>query len=688
MDEPNITMEEYIRVKEEKAQKPETEFPAIVFNDNLTSNETLSCEPTVSSLNNNDIHFRIPFDESDDEDYTVVLNKISFSYKIISTNDLKTDSENDNEKVNMSLFPSPDPSVTCIDDLDFFKDFENEFPAIVYNDPLTFESNFSTKSTLYFNNLFSFNIIYPDDLKLDKDYDDNKIDMIQSSRDMALPPRDQRHQYLRFEGLQYTEGDIADYEWAKSARHIPDKGDLSAYWIRISFVGDFLGTIPSYTLIRDPILRLCHMLIACSIVGWSHAPKKVTVTNLFHLRGMDVGSVNVPYLLARYLRLFASGKKHGAIFGASGQERQLDAAAGAPEAIEDAPVADEGDLAILAPVQAPQPPPPAARTTQTMAQRLARENIDAGSENRPAILNKENYVPWSSRLLWYDKSRPSGKLIHNYIINGPYVRRMIPEPAVDSCETAQEIWLRVQQMMKGFDIGIQEKKAKLFNEWERINLHTIRDDSLLGTLKFVSKTEDSHKYGALILDDMINQDIKDSKAYKTYYDFSTGKVSPKKARKFKKIASPLRKVSPIKEAEHVKKDKRVKRPAKKSAIVPTAGDVIRDTLGVLVSKKKAPAKGDRGKGIEFLFDFALLEAKSKKDSHMLHASGSGDVVGFQLKVPNESEDKTTGTDKGTGTKPGVLNVPSYESDSDNESWRDSEDASDDTNDDDDDDDNI
>nr|GFD12625.1 ribonuclease H-like domain-containing protein [Tanacetum cinerariifolium] len=39
--------------------------------------------------------------------------------------------------------------------------------------------------------------------------------------------------------------------------------------------------------------------------------------------------------------------------------------------------------------------------------------------------------------------------------------------AVDSCETAQEIWLQVQQMMKGSDIGIQEKKAKLFNEWER-----------------------------------------------------------------------------------------------------------------------------------------------------------------------------------------------------------------------------
>nr|GEZ87270.1 hypothetical protein [Tanacetum cinerariifolium] len=52
----------------------------------------------------------------------------------------------------------------------------------------------------------------------------------------------------------------------------------------------------------------------------------------------------------------------------------------------------------------------------------------AGSESRPPMLNKENYVPWSSRLLWYAKSRPNGKLIHNSILNGPYVRRMILEP--------------------------------------------------------------------------------------------------------------------------------------------------------------------------------------------------------------------------------------------------------------------
>nr|GEZ45042.1 hypothetical protein [Tanacetum cinerariifolium] len=63
------------------------------------------------------------------------------------------------------------------------------------------------------------------------------------------------------------------------------------------------------------------------------------------------------------------------------------------------------------------------------------------------MLNKDNYVPWSSFLLRYAKSKPNEKLIYNSIMHDPYVRRMIPEP--------------------GSDIGIQEKKPKLFNEWKR-----------------------------------------------------------------------------------------------------------------------------------------------------------------------------------------------------------------------------
>ncbi|GJS58342.1 reverse transcriptase domain-containing protein, partial [Tanacetum coccineum] len=110
---------------------------------------------------------------------------------------------------------------------------------------------------------------------------------------------------------------------------------------------------------------------------------------------------------------------------------------------------------------------PTRRTIRiTFAMSTQQDIYAADSENRPPMLNKENYVPWLSRLLRYAKSRPNGKLIYNSIMNGPYVRRMIPEPgdvdremeaddqaiqtillglpediyaAIDSCETAQEI---------------------------------------------------------------------------------------------------------------------------------------------------------------------------------------------------------------------------------------------------------
>ncbi|GKA19813.1 hypothetical protein Tco_0699728 [Tanacetum coccineum] len=71
------------------------------------------------------------------------------------------------------------------------------------------------------------------------------------------------------------------------------------------------------------------------------------------------------------------------------------------------------------------------------------------------------------------------------------------------------------------------------------------------------------------------------------------------------------------------------------------------------------------------------------ETHKLHVSGLGVGVSFQPKVHDEQEDKTTGINEGTGTIPGVPNVPKYQSKSENESWRDSRD--DDSNDDDNDD---
>nr|GEY20667.1 hypothetical protein [Tanacetum cinerariifolium] len=138
----------------------------------------------------------------------------------------------------------------------------------------------------------------------------------------------------------------------------------------------------------------------------------------------------------------------------------------------------------------------------------------------------------------------------------------------------------------------------------------------------------------IVCDDTL-LDIKDSKALKTYLDFATGNATPKKARKFKKVASPLKILSPVLEEEPAVKPKGAKKPVNKSRTVPKASVVIRDIPSESVPKKKTPVKVVRGKGMDLLSDVALLKAaqlkktlkKSKLDTHKLHASGSGDGVG-------------------------------------------------------------
>ncbi|GJW46310.1 hypothetical protein Tco_0077956 [Tanacetum coccineum] len=74
----------------------------------------------------------------------------------------------------MPSFPSPKPKVSCFDDLDFFKDFENEFLPIVYNDALTSKSYHLTGPTLKPQHIDEFDL--KDETSLSK-YDEVEQNM-------------------------------------------------------------------------------------------------------------------------------------------------------------------------------------------------------------------------------------------------------------------------------------------------------------------------------------------------------------------------------------------------------------------------------------------------------------------------------------------------------------------------------
>nr|GFA22405.1 hypothetical protein [Tanacetum cinerariifolium] len=154
----------------------------------------------------------------------------------------------------------------------------------------------------------------------------------------------------------------------------------------------------------------------------------------------------------------------------------------------------------------------------------------AGSESRPPILNKENYVPWSCCLLRYAKSRPNGKLIHNYSkwpIYDELSDKELRQIKADD-QAIQTILLGLPE-----DIYAAEKKAKLFNEWET----------------FTSNEEESiesyyHYFLKLMNDLKRNKHFpeKIATAYTQLYDFlkyNQKEVDELKAERLAKTQDPL-----------------------------------------------------------------------------------------------------------------------------------------------------
>ncbi|GJU63674.1 hypothetical protein Tco_1245509 [Tanacetum coccineum] len=138
--------------------------------------------------------------------------------------------------------------------------------------------------------------------------------------------------------------------------------------------------------------------------------------------------------------------------------------------------------------------------------------------------------------------------------------------------------------------------------------------------------EDTQLYGAILPDELTNEAIKDSESYKEYCAIALGAEPPK--------------------------TKAVSRRRKQRWLKP--------------AKKKQPAKTSKAKGLTVLSEVALTEAEQIKlaikrsliQTHNSHASGLG-------------------ADEGTGGKPGVPDVPTYESDDEQISWKSSDEEDDD-----------
>ncbi|GJY08956.1 hypothetical protein Tco_0377141 [Tanacetum coccineum] len=223
MVDPNITMEEYIRLEEEKAHRRGK-----------------------------------------------VYNWETATYEYRLTIPTKTD----NDKVNMPSLPSPEPTVSCFDDLDFFNDFENEFPAIVYNDAQTSKSDLSTEpilspqhidefnlkdetslskcdeeeqNVLNFNDQFPFNVIYPNDSKSDKDNDNDKVDIKHSSGDLSVKPLSDLintdvdgYAHGSNKLLEISINTTYPEEWIRRIDFLyrPRERNINEYWWRIYISGD------------------------------------------------------------------------------------------------------------------------------------------------------------------------------------------------------------------------------------------------------------------------------------------------------------------------------------------------------------------------------------------------------------------------------------------------------------------
>ncbi|GJV61727.1 hypothetical protein Tco_1467827 [Tanacetum coccineum] len=185
--------------------------------------------------------------------------------------------------------------------------------------------------------------------------------------------------------------------------------------------------------------------------------------------------------------------------------------------------------------------------------------------------------------------------------------------------------------------------------------HYARDDFMFTTVRVISKHQDTQVYGAILPQHLTNQVMLESEAYMTYRAYATGEKTPKlKSTKKKADSESFPKTKPT----QASKGKRIKTSAKGDKAAKIKQSVTK-SKGLTVLSEVALSEADQMK---------LATKRSKKEFYSSHASGSGNRVDIQSKVPDEQQHTISGTNEGASDKLKVLDVPEYRSKSEEQSW--------------------
>nr|GEZ01258.1 hypothetical protein [Tanacetum cinerariifolium] len=148
--------------------------------------------------------------------------------------------------------------------------------------------------------------------------------------------------------------------------------------------------------------------------------------------------------------------------------------------------------------------------------------------------------------------------------------------------------------------------------------------------KVVSRHQNTQQYGAMLPIKLTNEEIRNSNAYKEYYAYATGEAAPKP-----------------------KASARRKKSGSDTSVTPPTTITTLTTTGAVIPRLTTAAKGKQ-----------LAKAKSPSDPSELARTEAQQlkiVLRRSRQETHISQHGGSSTDEGTGSKPGVPDVPSDDS---------------------------